>query len=199
LRELSVAVSNIHSQFNAVIGAAMQAPVERGEFLLSELKAALSFLFDDGVDDEQDAELERLSAAFSDTSSHDALAQSLDGFSYYAAKLRERLAELPEFDPGFIDEALVVARQLRAIGHQTVERRPRSPELALEVAKSPGNAADRAHASSPPRGALRYRNHPKLARRAASSYERRRRRQRLRAEAAKNASNGQQPETPAST
>jgi hypothetical protein len=113
LRELSVAVSNIHSQFNAVIGAAMQAPVERGEFLLSELKAALSFLFDDGVDDEQDAELERLSAAFSDTSSHDALAQSLDGFSYYAAKLRERLAELPEFDPGFIDEAVVVARQLR--------------------------------------------------------------------------------------
>src|SRR5690606_11873955 len=48
-----------------------------------------------------------------DTSTHDALALSLEGFAYYGNRFRDRLAELSEFDPAMLDEALVVANRLR--------------------------------------------------------------------------------------
>src|SRR5690606_26005438 len=91
----------------------LEAPVDRAEFLLSEIRQCLDFLFDDGVNDEYDAQLARLTESHTDTSSHDALALSLEGFATFANGFRDRLAELPEFDAQMLDEALVVANKLR--------------------------------------------------------------------------------------
>ncbi len=54
IRELVMAVSHAHAQYRAVTASTLEAPVERGEFLLTEIRQCLEFLFDDGVSDEQD-------------------------------------------------------------------------------------------------------------------------------------------------
>jgi hypothetical protein len=77
------------------------------------LSQCLEFVFDDGVTDEQDAELARLTESHTATATHDALALSLEGFAFYADRFHERLAQLPDFDPAMIDEALAVANRLR--------------------------------------------------------------------------------------
>jgi hypothetical protein len=82
IRELNIAVTHSHSQFRSIMAANREAPVDRAEFLLSEIRQCLEFLFDDGVEDELDAEYARLSESHTDTSSHDALALSLEGFAY---------------------------------------------------------------------------------------------------------------------
>jgi hypothetical protein len=87
LRELVVVVSRIHAEFRAVNAKTLEAPVDRGMFLLYELKHCLEFLFDDGENDEHDAELDRLTQSHTDTSTHDGLALSLEGFAYYANRL----------------------------------------------------------------------------------------------------------------
>src|SRR5262245_4126581 len=45
LTELALAVSHAHGQFRAVAASTLEAPVERGEFLLSELRQCLEFIF----------------------------------------------------------------------------------------------------------------------------------------------------------
>lgn len=179
IRELIVALSHTHAKFRAITAETLQAPVERGEFLLSEIRQCLEFLFDDGVNDVQDAELARLSESHTDTSSHDALALSLEGFAYYAAGYRDRLAELPEFDPSMIDEALVVANRLREQSalklsseqldrqKRTLSLRNRLVTLLIERMRIVRRAAR-----------FVFRNHPEVARLASSAYKRRKRVQR---------------------
>jgi hypothetical protein len=113
IRELTLAVAELQGRYNAEIDPPLVAPVERGEEILSEIHRALSFLFDDGVDEVEDKALEQVKKSFNDRSSHDALAQSLDGTAYFAVEYRERLKAIPQFDDAVLDEALVVARRLR--------------------------------------------------------------------------------------
>ena len=176
LSELIVAVSHTHAQFRAITAETLQAPVERGEFLLSEIRQCLEFLFDDGVNDVQDAELARLSESHTDTSSHDALALSLEGFAYYANRFRDRLAELPEFDPAMIDEALVVANRLREqsalkLSSEQQDRQKRALSLRNRLVTLLTERMSKVRRAA----RFVFRNHPDVARLANSGYWRRNR------------------------
>lgn len=176
IRELNVAMTHTHSQFRAVMAANREAPVDRAEFLLSEIRQCLEFLFDDGVDDERDAEYARLSESHTDTSSHDALALSLEGFAYYANRFRERLAPLPEFDVAMLDEALTVVESLRAQSaiKLTNAARDRQRQLLSQRNRFVTLLQDKISIA---RRAARFvfRNHPEVARLFGSAYERKRR------------------------
>ncbi|MEM9459537.1 MAG: hypothetical protein AAGF11_35495 [Myxococcota bacterium] len=87
--------------------------IERGRFVLSELTAALEFLFDDGVEDERDAQLARVQQANDDTGSIDALASALDDYAALADHYRGELDGFGDFDVGMIDEAKQLAGALR--------------------------------------------------------------------------------------
>jgi len=95
IRELPLAVAELQAHYNATVEPPLEAPVERGEEVLTELHQGLAFLFEDGVDAREDKEFARMKAAFSDRSSHAALAGSLDGTADFAAKLRKRLKGIP--------------------------------------------------------------------------------------------------------
>jgi hypothetical protein len=191
--ELSFAVSHAQGLYRSANTAAV-APVERGEFLLSEMKQCLGFLFDDDVDDERDAALERLSESHSDTTSHDALAISLEGFAMFANDYREALANLPEFEADMIDEALVVAQRLReqsAIKASGVQAAEQQASLALRnglvtLLEERVNRVRRA-------ARFVFRNHPTVSVQFGSNYERRQRaRQRAAKKAASEASAAQE-------
>lgn len=185
LRELVVVICNTQAQYRAVTAETLDAPVERAEFLLSEIRQCLEYIFDDGVTDKQDAELARLTESHTDTSTHDALALSLEGFAYYANRFRERLSTLAEFDPAMLDEALVVANRLREQSglklssdereQQRIELNLRNRLLTLldERVKRTRRAAR-----------FIFRNHPDIARLFGSSYERRSRARRRAAQRA---------------
>jgi hypothetical protein len=185
IRELSVAVGYVQGRYNHALQARLVAPVERAEFLISELRQALGFLFDDEVDDENDAQLERLNDSVSGARTHDELAEALDSYAIFAANYRTQLAGFPEFDTGFIDEAMVVARRLREQSAIKASRATSDEQTALQKLRNRLITLMVARMRTA-RRAARYvfRNHPHVARRAASSYERRRKRARLQAHAA---------------
>jgi hypothetical protein len=174
LRELALAVVQAHAQFQAC-PANPVAPVERGREVLLELRRCLEFLFDDGVQDQQDVGLAKLNQSHNDTSTHDGLALSLEGFAQYAHQHRERLAPLPEFDPALLDEALKLAQRLRA-------------QSALRLASEARSRRDAARGRrnrlcslltlrmNEARRTVRFvfRNYPDIAALAASNYGRQR-------------------------
>lgn len=114
LRELAVLVSHAHNEYRVVSAYTLEAPGERGEFLLFEIRQCLRLVIEDKGNAEHQAEFVRLEEAHNDASSHDALALSLEGFTNYASRFRERLEQLAEFDPALLDEAIAVAQRLRA-------------------------------------------------------------------------------------
>jgi hypothetical protein len=147
--------------------------VERGEYLLFELKRSLEFLFDDGLDDSRDAELARLSESHTDTSTHDALAGSLEGFAIHANKHREALMTLPAFKAEHIDEAFMVAQRLReqsglAMSNSKKGEQERLLSLRNRLVTLLEDRVGRV------RRAARYvfREQPNIAKRYGSTYER---------------------------
>jgi hypothetical protein len=110
---LALAITHAQWLYRRASSNNREAPVDEGEYLLFEIKGGLQFLFDDGNDDVNDAELARLSKSHSDTSTHDGLAMSLEGFALFANEFRDQLATLPGFDISVIPRAATVARELR--------------------------------------------------------------------------------------
>jgi hypothetical protein len=184
LLELQLAMSDQFARDHALASNKLEAPVERGELVLSELRQTLAFLFDDGITDENDEKLARTEQAHANPTSHDALALALEAFAHLAEEQRDRMVGLPEFDVGVIDEALVLARRLR---EQSALKLTQDAMDAQRAAVSLRNrfATLLIERVGIVRSAARYvfRNHPTIARKASSSYERTRRaraRQRLR-------------------
>ena len=90
-------------------------PVERARYVLDEIIATLTWLFDDGVEDEKDARLASIQAAHvEDPESTDALAGELDDYATLASHHRDEMAGVGGFDPKLIDEARTLAGELRA-------------------------------------------------------------------------------------
>jgi hypothetical protein len=78
-------------------------PIARGRFLLSELTAVLAFYFDDGVEDEKDAQLARVDAEHEDDpQTADALAAALDNYATLAVAHRKELDGLGGFEASYI-------------------------------------------------------------------------------------------------
>ena len=85
--------------------------MERGAFVLSEITSALEFLFDDGIENEDDAALAATKAAHADDpSTADALALALDDYAALAASHKKELEGLGGFDAALIGEAHAIAR-----------------------------------------------------------------------------------------
>ncbi|MCA9653654.1 MAG: hypothetical protein H6712_26590 [Myxococcales bacterium] len=155
----------------------------RGRFVLSELTAALDFLFDDGVEDERDVQLLRVRRANDDTSSTDALAAALADYAGLAAHYRDELHGFGDFDGALIDEAASLADALR-------ERSARGPSEAAVQAREALQWRNRlatllTDEVARVRRAARFvfRHHPQIVREATSTYERRSRAARRRAAA----------------
>lgn len=169
------AVQQAQSRYLLSARPAEAAPTDRAVFVLDEITAALEYLFDDGVEDERDAQLASVAAAHADDpSSTDALAAELDDYSALAETYRSELAGLGGFDPAVIDEARDLAIALRA--------RPAARAPVSEEARTALNLRNRlltllSDRMAMVRSAARFvfRRHPAIAREVTSTYERRRR------------------------
>ncbi len=158
--------------------------IERGEALIDELTAVLDFLFDDGIEDERDAQLAAISDLYGTRSrSDDALAAALFDFAALAQENRDALEGLGGFDVANINEATTLAEQIRA-------RSAESPTERAEAATAHRIRRDQITAVQDRkvkliRAAARFafRKHPALAREAGSAYGRRTRASRRRAQA----------------
>jgi DNA anti-recombination protein RmuC len=157
--------------------------VQRGRFVLSELTAALEFLFDDGVEDERDAQLARVRQANEDTSSTDALAGALAEYAGLAEAYRDELDGLGDFEAEMIDEAKELAAAIRDRSAQGTSDTGKKSAAALEwrnrlaglLAQEVGRVRKAAR--------FVFRHHPQIRREATSTYERRTRAARRRAAA----------------
>ena len=91
------------------------AAVARGRAIVEEITATLTWYFDDGVEDWKDAELAAIEAAHKDDPmTADAIALELEDFVRLATPHVKEITGLGGFDPKVLDEALVVAKTLRA-------------------------------------------------------------------------------------
>lgn len=155
--------------------------VQRGRSVLSELTAALEFLFDDGVEDERDAQLARVRQANDDTSSTDALAGALAEYAGLAEAYRDELDGLGDFEVAMIDEARELAAAIRDRSAQGTSEAGKQSAAALEwrnrlaglLAQEVGRVRKAAR--------FVFRHHPQIRREATSTYERRARAARRRA------------------
>jgi hypothetical protein len=176
IRELALAVSHLQARYNALVPERVEAPVARAQVVLSELVQGLGFLFDDGVIDEKDRGYARMKKELKGQHSHHALGGSLLLFIQYAAKYRERLRTLPDFDEAIIDEG-------KALSVRISEQRGRRAGDALsreaqETRKSRARVARLLYDQMlEARSAFRYvfRNHTDVAERASSAHRRERR------------------------
>jgi hypothetical protein len=144
--------------------------------VLGEITAALEWLFDDGIEDERDAQLRSVSEAHRDApESQDALAVELEDFAALAEQHREALAAMEAFDPAMIDEARTLAAALRERSatqadadsqRNALQRRTRIAAL-LQTKRNRVRAAVR----------YVFRHDPSLVREVTSAYERHRRAQ----------------------
>jgi hypothetical protein len=150
-------------------------PMERGRFLLGELTATLEYLLDDGIEDEKDAQLDKIDAAHADDpESFDALASALDDYAAFAELHRNEMDGLGGFDAGHIDEARKVAAELRArpaVGATVSEASRAAIGLRnkLVVLLTTRMSAVRAA------GRFVFRGQPEIVREVTSEYERKRR------------------------
>jgi hypothetical protein len=171
---LREAVSQAQAQYFLTFGQTGN-PMERGYFLLAEIKATLAYLLDDGVDDEKDAQLARIDAAHAaDTESFDSLASALDDYGAFAEARRDELDGLGGFDVKHLDEARAVAAELRgrrSVGGTVSEASKAAITLRnkLIVLLTTRMSAVRAAAR------FVYRGQPEIIREATSEYERLRR------------------------
>jgi hypothetical protein len=153
------------------------APVDRAHFVLGEITATLEWLFDDGVQDQNDEQLAAVEGAHhDDPATIDALAGALDDFRALAEQHREEMDGLGGFDVKLIDEAANLAAELRA--HPTTPGASTGSEEARTALDMRNRVATLLlERMGRVRGAARFvfRNHASIAQEATSVYERRRR------------------------
>jgi len=193
IRELQLAVASAHSGYLVLVQKLGDAPLDRADYVLSEVRSALEFVFDDGVQDDSDLQLERLRTAFADSASQDAMALALEGYAELAGMHADKLGQVDGFDIALIEEARTLAAALR---NQSAAALTRTTPDAQRQALSLRNRllmllVDRVRRV---RRAAQYvfRSNPEVARKFTSAYERRQRtaRRRAKAEDATNATNG---------
>jgi len=175
MRELQIAVAAAHSDYLVAIQASNDAPLDRADFVLSEIRSVLEFAFDDGVHDEADDQLERLAVAFSDSAAQDATALALEGYAALGERHQVLIEELG-FETALFAEARTLAAALRERSARLLtEGRSGAPRDALGLRNRLLTLLlDRVRSV---RRAARYvfRQHPDVARKFTSAYERRQR------------------------
>ena len=151
------------------------APLARARFLIGEISATLELHFDDGVEDERDAQLDAVETAHANTpESTDAAAAELESYADLANEYRKEIDGVGGFDAAYIDEAKALAAELR---NRPAVPQAKSDEAIQALALRNRLATLLQTRLGLVRGAARFvfRNHPDLVRLATSAYERRRR------------------------
>ncbi|MCB9654426.1 MAG: hypothetical protein H6729_09900 [Deltaproteobacteria bacterium] len=160
----------------AVRGPTDVDTVGRASFLVSELDAALAYLFDDGIEDEKDVQLARLRDAHAATGdSVDAIAQELREYATLADRNRQALDGFGGFDAALIDEAAALVRPLL---DRPANAAMQTEEARKAIALRNGLLELLQRRVGLVRAAARYvyRHEPATVRKATSAFERRRRR-----------------------
>lgn len=146
--------------------------VERAQFLVTEIGAACEFVLNDGVDEPADEALATAKARASADGTYGTLVQTVADYSGLADGLRARLAELADFDVGLIDEAKTLAGTLSTAGPGRKGVEPnKDVELRNRLFALIGERVGRIRSAAQ----YVYRNHPEVARRATSVYQRQKR------------------------
>lgn len=110
--ELVAAISEVKGRYVSEAKKSDDTLV-RADEILSELRAVLSFLLEDGHHPEGAAQVAQLREEYDGAHSHDALALALEGFSHLASQNEAAITALGIVDAGIINEALKVADALR--------------------------------------------------------------------------------------
>jgi len=113
LEELYAVMQEGQSSYILLSKKSSAAPVDHAEFVLGEMKATLTWLFDDGETTDEDAALEQLSEAHGSAQSHDAIAAALFDYAELADRNRAAINGLGGFDLALIDEARQLGQHLR--------------------------------------------------------------------------------------
>lgn len=113
LRELQAAVSEVQQRYISLADATSPGSVERADDLLSEFRAVLGFLLENGENPKGEAQLAKLREAYDSAHSHDAMALALEGYAELSSQYRADIVGLGGVDENLIPEALEVARALR--------------------------------------------------------------------------------------
>jgi len=173
LDELQQAGSRAHTLYLMAAGGPAEDLMKQATELLSDITATLEFLFDDGVETEEDYQLARLRTANGEPTTQDAMALALEQYADLAEENRSELDALETFDVGGIDRARELAAELR-------ERS--APQAAVESAEQAMQLRNQLwtllqQRMSRVRSVARYvfRMYPEIAREATSAYRRRQR------------------------
>lgn len=175
---LALAEHTQRAQTNLILtafAAADSDSVGRARFLVSELEASLAWHFDDGVEDDKDAQLAAVRSANGSTpDSIDALAAELSDYVGLATKYKAELTAVPDFDADYISEGQAVAKKLRA---RPDARDKGAVQIAAARTQRNRVLAILVRRVNLVRAAARfiYRNDPAVLRKVTSAYERRRR------------------------
>lgn len=172
IRELTVLTREAHEAW--LLGATVEGddPYARGWFVLSELRAVLEYVFDDGVQDERDASLARVRELHArDGESREDLASALTDYATLARAWSEELDGVGGFDVALVDEATALATRLRVLGDQ---RTASAAEARGALDLRNRYATLLAERVAEVRAAARFvfRHHPALAREPSSQSER---------------------------
>jgi hypothetical protein len=176
LLELHDVLQAAQTRYQLLVSGPGAAPMERAQFVLSELRSTLEWYFDDNVEDEADAQLEQLIAAHDTAFSHDAVAAALFDFAALAEKHREAIAGLGGFDVALLDEAptLAFALRERSAGPATIGPAPAENE-ALELRNRLGVLLYNRMQQVRQAARFVFRGHQALTREVTSAYARRQR------------------------
>jgi hypothetical protein len=175
--ELVDALQQAQTSYRLLVsGSKAVAPIERAQFVLSELRSTLEWFYDDGQITEEDSQLERLAAGHDGAVSHDAISAALFDYAEMAQRSRGKLAGLGGFDVAVIDEAEVLAVELREQSARAGRAQPKQAErealdLRNRLATLLSERVTRVRAAA----RFAFRRHPDLLRAVSSAYSRRRR------------------------
>jgi hypothetical protein len=176
LLELREVLQAAQTRYRLLVSTPEPAPIERAQFVLSELRATLEWYFDDNVTDERDAQLERLIESHDGAASHDAIAAALFDFAALADNHRDAITGLGGFDLALLQEAPRLARALRecSAGPASMEPHLAEPQ-AIELRNRLGTLLYQRMQQIRQAARFVFRGHPALIREVTSAYARRQR------------------------
>lgn len=152
-----------------------QDTIERGRYVVRELDATLAFHFDDGTEDDKDAQLTQVRATHAGTpDSVDAMSSELADYGGLAGKYKAELAAIPDFDVTLIAEAMTLSSELRdrpATGPKGSEKTESAKALRNKYLSLLLQRVSLVRAAA----RFIYRNDPATMKKVSSSYDRRRR------------------------
>jgi hypothetical protein len=178
LHTLAEALQQAHSAYLLTTGSSGRKELmDRGNFVVNELKAVLEWHFDDGIEDENDSKLARVIAEHqTDPDTPDALAGELRDYAALAGEHRAALDGLGGFSASLIDEAIQLATQLRDLPSEPLQD-PKRQQIreALDLRNRLGWMLQRQITTLRAAARFVFRHHPETVRLFSSPYERKKR------------------------